>query len=362
MSDPSSLHVIGSRKLGGAERFFVRLVHALHRRGFPVAVLTVGGSQVDQALTREITRYHVPMFGLWDLWSRWRIRILARPFDVVQTYLGRATRLTRLPRGRRPVHLARLGGYYSLHGYRHAHAWIGNTQGICTYLRQNGLPPHRICYIGNFVDPPQPVPPAQLALLRQQHGIPLHARVILGLGRFHPNKGFDTLLHAFARLPDQVEHRPIWLVLVGDGPLRTSLHDLAHQLNIHHRTTWAGWQLNPDPWYQLADLFVCPSRHEPLGNVILEAWAHGLPVVSTATQGPIELIEHGRTGWLVPSGDASALAPACLNVLQMNPAQRAAVAAAARDKLHQQFSEEVIVTAYVDLYRRLAAAPPEPHA
>ncbi|MDW8323843.1 MAG: glycosyltransferase [Burkholderiales bacterium] len=348
-----SLHVIGGRKLGGAERFFVRLVNALHRRGHAVAAMTVAGGEIDAALDPCVPRHHAPMAGVWDLWSRLRIARAARGYDVVQTYMGRATRLTHLTKGRKPVHLARLGGYYGVEGYRHAHAWVGNTRGICTYLIEHGLPAERVYYIGNFVDPAPILSAQQLADLRCEQGIPLHAYVILGLGRLHPNKGFADLLAAFARLPGQIDGRPLWLVMVGDGPLRAELERLSHRLGIATRVVWTGWQYDPAPWYRLADLFVCPSRHEPLGNVILEAWAHGVPVVSTAAAGPSELIEHGVDGWLVPLADPQTLATTCLQILQWPDDVRAAAIAAGRRKLEQHFSEEAIVGAYLDLYERL---------
>lgn len=352
---PASLHIIGGRKLGGAERFYVRLVNALAARGAPLAALTVAGGEIDAALHPDVPRIHAPLAGVWDLWSRWRIRRAARNFAIVQTYMGRATRLTHLPQDRGARHLARLGGYYALKGYRHAHAWVGNTRGIRDYLLHAGLPPARVFYIGNFVDPAPLITADQLAALRQQWRIPATARVVLGLARLHPNKGLADLLTAFARLPAALDARPLWLVMVGDGPLRQALHDQAQALGITARVTWSGWQYDPAPWYQMAEVFVCPSRHEPLGNVVLEAWANGVPVVSSAAQGPSELIAPGRDGWLVPVGDAAALHDAVLSVLHLDNAARTQVIAAGRHTLASAFSEAAIVDAYLALYRQLVA-------
>lgn len=352
-----SLHIIGGRRLGGAERFYVRLVNALAQRGEPVAALTVGGGEIDAAVLPEVPRYHAPLAGIWDLWSRFCIRRAARDFraDIVQTYMGRATRLTRLPAHGGPVHVARLGGYYDLKGYRHAHAWVGNTHGICAYLVEQGLPRDRVHYLGNFVDPAPACTPEQLLHLRQQYGIAREARVVLGLGRLHPNKGFVDLLQAFSRLPEVLAGRPLCLAMVGDGPLRDELHRQSEAMGIAGRVVWAGWQYDPAPWYQLAEVFVCSSRHEPLGNVILEAWANGTPVVSTDAQGPRELISPGRDGLLTPVADAEALASAIVSMLTLPTAQRLALIEAGRAKLAAAFSEEAIVNAYLDLYRALGA-------
>lgn len=357
--DIKSLHIIGSRELGGAELFFVRLVNALARHGEHVEVVTVAGGDIEAALDSRVVRHHAPLAGVWDVWSRLRIRqiIKHRRPAIVQTYMGRATRLTRLPRDRQPVHVARLGGYYNLKGYRHAHAWVGNTQGICDYLKREGLREDRVFHIGNFVDTASRQTPETLHALRRQWNLPADARVVLGLGRLHPNKGFSDLLQAFSRLPADLHGRPLHLVMVGDGPLSQALKSEAAQLGIADRTTWAGWQYDPSPWYQLADVFVCSSRHEPLGNVILEAWANATPVVSTASEGPLELVTPEEDAVLCPVGAPAPLADAILKVLALDEAARRRMTERGLAKLAQTHSEAAIVASYLDLYRTLLATP-----
>lgn len=360
MSSPiSSLHIIGGKKLGGAERFFVRLVNALARHGEPVEVVTVAGGEIDAAVDANIPRHHAPLAGVFDVWSRLRIRQIVRQRSpaIVQTYMGRATRLTHLPKHGRSTHVARLGGYYDLKGYRHAHAWIGNTRGICDYLIHEGLPRERVFHIGNFVDPVPRHAPEALMELRCKWLIPEDALVILGLGRHHPNKGFTDLLQAFARLPLELQDRPLQLVMVGDGPLRAGLQSEARRLGIDKRVIWAGWQYDPSPWYQLADVFVCSSRHEPLGNVILEAWANSVLTVSTAAEGPLELIAPGEDALLAPPADPARLADSLLKALSLDRETRARMIDAGRAKLAANFSEQAIVDAYLGLYGKLVTLP-----
>lgn len=351
-----TLHIIGGRKLGGAERFYVRLVNALANRGEQVAVVTVAAGEIDAAVLPGIPRYHAPQAGVWDLWSRWRIGQAVRHFQpaIVQTYMGRATRLTHLPPGGAAVHVARLGGYYNLKGYRHAHAWVGNTRGIRDYLVAQGLPSQRVFHVGNFVDPAPVVPTQSLFELRAQWGIPAGAKVILGLGRLHPNKGFADLLEAFALLPERFDSQNSRLVLVGDGPLAKELRSQAEALGLNDRLVWAGWQYDPAPWYQMANVFACPSRHEPLGNVILEAWANRVPVVSAAAQGPVELVEPGVNGFLAPVANPPALAGALAEALALSEEHRQAMITAGLAEVEGRFSEQAIVQAYLDLYRQLA--------
>jgi len=351
---PKSLHVIGGKGSGGAERFAVRLINALARRGAPVAAVTVAGGAIARMIDPGIRQYHAPMLGAWDLWSRWKIGRAIRDFrpDIVQTYMGRATRIVHLPRGRLPVHLARLGGFYNLKGYRHAHAWIGNTRGIRDYLVGNGLPASRAFHLGNFADVPSAVPAAQRDALRAGLGL-TGCRIVLGLGRLHPNKGWADLLHAFARLPACLDDAPLHLLMVGDGPLRAELMQLGHALGIAARVHWAGWQADPAPYYQLADVFVCASVHEPLGNVILEAWANRALVVSTRAQGPLELMHDGEDGLLAPVSDPAGLATAIQQALQLDAPTRARLIESGVHEIEAHHSEAAVVSAYGALYAAL---------
>ncbi|MFM8332897.1 MAG: glycosyltransferase, partial [Candidatus Methylumidiphilus sp.] len=279
-----SLHVIGSRQFGGADQFYVRLLRALRDVGQPVTAVNRVGTPVAQALADEgIEQLHLPLANGWDVWSLLKMRKLvkARAPCIVQTYMGRATRLTRLPPKSDAIHIARLGGYYKIDGYyRHAHAWIGNTLGVCDYLMQAGLPADKVFFIGNFVPPPRPVSVAEQVALADAWNIPKDAWVLFTLGRLIDIKGFDDLLRAFQRMPAELAGRPLILLVAGSGPLRAELQALANELGVGLRVRWLGWQDPPDAFYSLADVFVCPSRKETLGNVILEAWNHGLPVVS----------------------------------------------------------------------------------
>ncbi|NJD05244.1 MAG: glycosyltransferase [Methylococcaceae bacterium] len=355
-----SVHVLGSRQFGGADQFFVRLVMALHGVGQPVTAITRPASPVAEALVGSgVEQLNLPLANGWDLWSAWRIRQSIARYRpaIVQTYMGRATRLTRLPRTTQSVHIARLGGYYKIDGYyRHAHAWIGNTRGICDYLVQGGLPADKVFHIGNFVPEPQPFSPEQRAELRRCWELPEDASVLLALGRLIEAKGFDDLLRAVARLPAEIGGRPWIVAIAGDGPEAGALRALAKALDVEPRVRWLGWQNPADRCYAAADALVCPSRREPLGNVILEAWNYGLPVVSTRGPGPLELIEPEVNGLLCEPRDAADLAAAIERLLRAPEPQRRAMGAAGLAYLNAHFSQAAILDAYLELYGRLTGA------
>lgn len=354
-----SLHIIGSTQMGGADQFFVRLVTALNAAGHQALAVTRRGSPIAGALQGSaVEQIHLPLANKWDLWSRWQIARLARArdVDIVQTYMGRATRLTHLPAGQRPVHLARLGGYYKLDGYyRHAHGWIGNTRKLCDWLIEQGLPREQVYLIGNFVPEPAARDSAAGAQLRQRHGIASQARVLFTLGRFISIKGFDDLLDAFARLPAQLDGRPLHLVIGGDGELREALLAQRSRLGLDTRVHFPGWLAAPGDWYHEAELMLCPSRHETLGNVILEGWSYAKPVLATTTPGASELIRDGENGWLTAVAEVPALAGCLEKVLTLPAAERDAVAARGHTELLAHHGRDAVVRQYLELYARLTA-------
>jgi glycosyltransferase involved in cell wall biosynthesis len=360
LSPFKAVHIIGSRRSGGAERFFVRLVRGMVEAGVQTSIISRAGSYVGQELDRQLgqrlQQYTVPMLNVRDPWSRLRITRILGSIEpqVVQTYMGRATRLTRVPDPVGTVHVSRLGGFYKLSGYRHAHAWVGNTIEIRDYLLENGFPRDKVFYIRNFVDPEPAATEETKSRIREELGVPDDAFVIVSAGRFVPKKGFDLLLESFSRIPDRAGDRPVHLVLAGAGVQENVLKKISSDLGIESRVHWAGWLEQPGPYYELGDLFVCPSHHEPLGNVILEAWNHGVPVLSTASQGARELIQDGVNGVLVPCGDSDAMSVAMKRFLD-HPAEFSHLPEEGNRSLDASYRSEVIVTEYIQMYRQLLA-------
>jgi glycosyltransferase involved in cell wall biosynthesis len=350
----ASCHIVGGKSLGGAELFFVRLVNALAVHGHCISAITVKNSGVAARLEPTICQRHVPMRTVWDFESRWQISRILRehPCDIVQTYMGRATRLTHLSTKQRPVHLARLGGYYDLHGFRHAHAWIAASPGIADHLIKNGFPANRVFHLSNFVPPHTPSTAVELQHLRQELAIPTEAFIIAAVGRLHPVKGFDDLLTAFASVSTTIHQRPVYLILVGDGPLAAQLQKYARQLGIEQRVRWPGWRDDAGRFQELADLCLFTSREEGLGNVILETWARKKAIISTRAQGPLDTITHQHDGWLTPIADPKALA-ATIELLLQDEDLRCDLAANGHHTLLTRHSEAAIIAGYLDLYDKI---------
>jgi glycosyltransferase involved in cell wall biosynthesis len=138
--------------------------------------------------------------------------------------------------------------------------------------------------------------------------------VILGVGRHHFQKGFDTLLRAFARVRQET---PARLVILGEGPERPNLERLAAELGVAADVDMPGFDPNPFRYMKRAGVFVLSSRYEGLPNVLIQALACGCPVVSTnCPNGPAEILDDGRYGALVPVDDVEAMAQAIVAALK----------------------------------------------
>ncbi len=163
--------------------------------------------------------------------------------------------------------------------------------------------------IGNPVAPASPPAEARSPAGRGATTPP----TILSVGNLKPVKNQAQLLEAFAAVRAQ---RVARLVILGEGGLRPRLEALVAALNLQDDVELPGYADDPYPWYAAADLFVLNSSWEGFGNVIVEALAHGLPVVATdCPGGPREILEDGKYGALVPVGDTGALSRAILEGL-----------------------------------------------
>ncbi len=350
---PRTLHIIASKQPGGAEYFFTRLVNAMHRADQATEAAVSNGCLFTDKLDNNLKLHRLPMKGAWDLYSQWRMRRIVKrqQIDIVQTYLGRAARLARSVTGSAQL-VCRVGGFYPQQQYAHADHVICNSHGLCEHMAKGGFPAERIHMIPNFVDQPEMLRAEERQRLRAEHGVAVDDLLVCSVGRLHPVKGMDVLIRAFAKLRQHYQHRRCRLLLVGAGPQYEALRQLAASLNVEQDIVWAGWQADPGPFYQSADIFVCASRQEGFGNVILEAWANRVAVLSTATVGPKELIEHGRTGLITPIDDSDAMAVA-LGSLADDAALRAGMVEQAGRELSLYYTEAAVVKMYADLYRAI---------
>ena len=335
------MQVMAGAKYGGAEAFFTRLSIALQRAGLEQrVVIRDDDERAAQLRAGGIEPTQLPFGGMLDFATRWGMRKAIKEFqpDIVLTWMNRATAMT--PKGKF-VHVGRLGGYYNIKYYKKCDHLVANTRDIADYLKSNGWTEDRVHFLPNFVGA-QRVP----ALNRRSLYTPDTAPLVLALGRLHENKAFDILLEAIARVPN------VYLWLAGEGPLRKQLEDKAEQIGIKPRVRFLGWRNDTEALFAAADIFVCPSRNEPLGNVVIEAWAQEVPVIAADALGPGMLVRQNETGILVPVDDAAALGRSIKHLAE-NPNLRERLAEAGRVEYEAHYTERAVVDQYLAFFDKI---------
>ena len=337
-------------KDGGAERFFVHLLNGLAERGVEQRIVIRPGRNWKQKIdpSVEIIESHFRTASLDRILLPLRMAAMARSWkpDAILGWMPKGAKL--VPNVEGPLRLTRLGDYpTTLKKFRNVDVVVCNTPGIAKHVRDMGWQ-RDMRVISNFTES---VPAAPIA--RAELDTPQDAFVVSAAGRFVPRKGFDVVLRAVAKVPDA------YLWLVGNGEEEGNLRKLADDLGMAERVRFAGWQPNPGAYVAASDCFAVASRHEPLGNVVLEAWAQDVPVVSTRSEGPTWFMRDGENGLLVDLDDHDAMADGIARL--RNDAELATtVVAGGRRTLQERFSKEAITQAYIDLFARRDAGASDP--
>jgi glycosyltransferase involved in cell wall biosynthesis len=323
---------------GGAELFFERMTLALADAGqdvLPIIRRDPGRNRrlKEAGLSPVQLRFGGPM----DIFTRGALRNAAHAFgtEIAIAWMSRAA--MHMPESVW-TNVGRLGGYYDLKYFKNCHYLVGNTRGIADYLLKSGVPSDRVAHLPNFVTDFSGADAAS----RKALGVPIGANLMLGLGRLHAVKGFDLLITAASLLPDDV-----YCLIAGEGPERSKLEALIKELGVGHRVKLLGWRDDTGALLKAADIFVSSSRHEPLGNMVLEAFSAQTPVLATQAEGPSEVIRHGKDGVLVPIEDARMLA-AGAKAMFGDVMLRVRLALNARQRFEASFSKAVVTQTWLD--------------
>jgi glycosyltransferase involved in cell wall biosynthesis len=270
------------------------------------------------------------------------IRLNAAEFhpDIVLAFAGRAARF--IPRGPYKV-VGRLGGYYNLANFRRCDHLVCNSPSVLKHVIEHGWPATRVTLIPNFPS----IPPLSAAN-RADLATPDSAPLAVALGRLHRNKGLDLLVRAAADIPE------LFVWIAGEGPERANLEQLSRELQVSDRVRFLGWRNDRGALYAAADICVYPSREEPFGNIVVEAWSCGAPLITTETAGPSWLVRNNEDALLVRVEDIGALTNAIRSLVN-SPELRDRLVAAGKRRVANEFSESAIVGRYAETFRRLLA-------
>ncbi len=351
----------------GGEVCFVNLAAGLSARGHDVlCVVRPGSALARRVVERGLPVVELPLVDWFEPVGVIRLRrlLLARDVDLLHTHTPRDHFVAAAATAGTPIrnvgtrHLLQTISFPDLKRpfFRNFTAMIAVSHAVRRSLSGAGLvPDERLVTVPNGI--PMEVP-APRGTLRRLAGVGDEAPVVGFVGRMSPGKGLATLITAAARL---VPRHPGLKVLVVGGDDRGGAH--VRQLRAQVTTQGLGDVVRflgylPDAGRFCGDFDVqaVPSVAEPFGLVTLEALARGRPVVATATGGTPEIVRHGREGYLVPAGDAWALAARLDDLLADAPLRRA-FGVRGRERVRRHFSLDLMLDRTEEVYAGALGRP-----
>lgn len=355
-------HVLLSLRPGGLENGVVNVINGLDSRTFrsSVCCLQELGEFERRIMNPAVGRYAMNLRPGNDFRLPFRLARLFRRIgaDIVHTRNAEAGFYgiigARLARVRGVVH-SEHGRTFPEKAHR---AWlqrrllsgIDRTFAVSGCLKKDlareiGLPESRISVVYNGVDLQR-----FEANRAQFRGAGRGELVIGAVGRLVEVKNFSLLLRAFATLRQTCQTR---LLIVGEGPMRGSLQQVADQLGVAAQVHFAGHSEDIPALLRQMDIFVLPSCSEGLSNTLMEAMASGVAVVASNVGGNPELVSDDITGLLFESGDEAGLSK-CLTDLACDAGRRARLGAAGALRMREEFSLPGMIHRYETLYRKVA--------
>ena len=309
MAIPRILNLMLAPAAGGLESMALYYHRALEAHGAQVLSVGMAGSWFDQVLADKPAAFAgLKPASPIDPRQGWALARIARHFapDVVLAHGSRGAALAVAALSRQDVRIAAV-----VHNFRARRAITRTALAICVSPAVGAdvrarFPRVPVVVVENFA-PLSRTPPRGVA------ADPPH---IGTLGRLHAEKGFDLLLEAAAQLRDR--GRVFRLTIAGEGPAADDLKAQTARLGLADRIDFPGWVSPPERLLAELDLFVCSSRTESFGLVVIEAMAAGAPVIAADIEGPRILLAEGRYGRLVPPEAPAALAEAMAAALD-NP-------------------------------------------
>ncbi|MFN3241529.1 MAG: glycosyltransferase [Planctomycetota bacterium] len=346
---PRLLHCLAEKGYSGGEVQLRMLIEHFAQNGYQQGVLLTPGAKFRTAAEElGLPVWEAPMRRWWRPDLRPKIRRAYREFDpdVIQFADGRSHYLAGLAaRGHRskkftirridyPIRKGLMGGF------RYTRL-VDHTIAICDAIRQRLLaadvPDDRITLVYDGLDPtPWTGLRTGRDAARERLGIAPDAFVISLAGVLRPRKGQHVLIDAFAQLAAEFPHA--LLLLAGDGSEMDQLRQQVQRLALEDRVRLPGRISPVHDVYAASDVFTMPSFHEGLCNACLEASFAELPQVVSTAGGNGEIVVDGETGFVVPKGDANALAAALRRYLE-DPAMAVAHGKAGFARSMQMFTD-----------------------
>lgn len=352
---------------GGAEKVILTITNILgskytHIYEIVLIVLVADGEYVDNIPP------HVRMVDLKSPRARkailklWRLCVREKPDMVVSTM--QATTLFYFVRTflfKKPIWLSRLENPYSfdvehlstvikflyVRALKKCHGVISLGADMTSDLIQHtGVSKNNVFEIVNPIDVASVRKLSNEGLLYT-----LEKPAVVMCGRLVEQKGYDFAIQMMSLIKQ--EGKICYLYVLGTGPLELSLKELVKEHNIESQVSFLGFQSNPFPYFKQADLFLLTSRYEGFGNVLVEALAAGVPIVSfDSPTGPRDILQNGSIGTILPVGDITGLVREVVRILDLDSNKKNILIEKGQERAND-FSAEKVCAEYNELFKKL---------
>jgi len=335
------LNIISGSRDGGAEKFFERLsVSFENYRVFKQKVVIRKNMERYNFLRKYIK--NLDQINFFHFLNPFYYKKMNRIYfnfkpDIVFSWMNRASSLLPKKKINKEINVGRLGGYYKIKNYLKCDYLIANTEDIKNYICKQGWDPEKVVHIPNFVNENN----------NSRINNSKKEKIILCLGRFHSNKGIDIIIRAMTKLPN------FRLWIVGSGNLKNSYLNLIKKLGIVEKVKIFKWTDNISQYLNIGEILVCPSRHEPFGNIVVDGWAHKIPIVASDIGGPSEMIKNKINGIKFQSENIDQLVKS-IKTISRDKKLKKELTQNGYKEFKKKFSKDIVINKYIKFFKEIS--------
>ena len=361
------IYLATTSRLCGAEKIIFELSKRIDKEHFEIMICTIKDDLkeglLDKARSIGIKTASFGVDNKWKFYKCFQLYKIIKDFnpDIIQSFLffdnilariiGKLAGVPIIISGQRnvPLTIPFLRNLAERFTIFFSNLIISNTNGGKNWLiNKFKLNSEKVKVIYNGIGIEE-IDYVQKDEFLKEIGLSGDEKIVGFIGRLEKQKGVQNLIDAIKILNEQVP--PIHSFIIGDGKEKDKLKKYTRSLDCN--VTFLGWKDNASSYLTAFDLLVLPSLWEGMPNVVLEAMWQEIPVIATCVGGNIEIIEDGKTGFLVEPGNSQALAEKILEVISLSESKRQSIIKNAKDKVINNFNIDKMVKEFEDTYLAL---------
>ncbi len=329
-----------AKSLGGIEQAFVDYTEGLLLQNNEVVCVIRKHAKILTELRKlensKLEIIEIQQLGKWDLIAKLKVNNLVRKIkpDAVIAHGNRPSSLFRLSAKYNKVPLISVAHNYKIKPLLKSDHIFSITSDLKNFISSQGFKKEKIIVIPNLLK-------LRVSNKENSQGLTPKSQIptIGVMARFVKKKGVDVFLRACGALKDK--GYKFNAVIGGTGEEQFTLQTLRDELKLNDIVKFTGWVKDKNEFYDSINIFCLPSHHEPFGIVILEAMSHKIPIITTDSEGPLEICENEKDCLMVEKGHAGKLAIALADLID-NPEKAQSLAENAYNKLINNYTLEKI--------------------